>query len=87
MSWPDLFIKKVGKKVGDEVSFDDSATRINELRNNIAHDDITNLILAKDKGIINGLEYITYIMLLEEFKLTKNEILLFMTWGMNLFIE
>ncbi len=87
MCWPDFFIKKVGKKTECGIEFDDSAYRLNKLRNNIAHDDMTNIILAEDKNIINGLGYITYIMLLEEFGLSKDEIMLFMTWGMNLFIE
>ena len=80
----DLYIKYLGKIENNKVSFENAIKRINDIRNAIAHDDITIELSEEDKMIIKGLQSIVYIMILEEFKLEKNEIDLFMKWNINL---
>ena len=74
----------MGKIENNKISFEETIKKINDIRNAIAHDDTIIELSSEDKMIIKGLENIVFIMILEEFKLEKNEIDFFMKWNVNL---
>ena len=54
--------------------FENSARRISELRNKMAHEDLNVNFSMIDKFWINAFGYIVYIMILENIGLIKEEI-------------